>query len=826
MRQAVSAVSALSGTLSGCTCEIRWASLHSIFEPLEAGGNGSNLLAPNPTIILHLLKRKRKSAPILEQADPSENKRKEFGSSKVAFISNKRRWLFRCWIVIVIPLLIIGAAESLLRLTHYGHPTTFLIRKQVRGQAMLIDNPWFGLRFFPPALSRSPNPVSIPAEKPAGVYRIFLFGESAAMGDPRPAYGMGRYLEALLRTRYPGMQFEVVCVAMTAINSHAVLPIARECAHYQGDLWVVYMGNNEFAGPFGANTVFGPQAPPAFAVQAILALQKSRLGQWLVEKTRELHFSTDTPKSWGGLKMFLDHQLPPQDQRRERVYANFQRNLAALLAAAERAHVPVVLSSVACNLKDCAPFGSYEPEALKSSKLDEWKKACADGATNATQGNFPAAVSSLKKAAELNPTSANVQFQLGLCFLAVTNHAAAGESFVRARDLDTLPFRTDTRLNEIIAAEAAKSAARRVSYVDASQALAAATPNGIAGTESFHEHVHLNCEGNYRLAVAFAEQVRKYLPAQPTTNDAGWADFSFCSQQLGLSDWNRYPILEEVAKRLSEAPFTGQLQHAQRMEELTNAMHTVRLRMDGQALQAARAMFVNAVHKRPDDHYLHHNYAELLTKIGDLPGATDQMRAVCDLLPESYAGFLQLGRVLARQKKYEEARTELQTALRLRPDVFDVRVELGQVLAAQNKQGEALVQYQQAQRLHGEDHARVLLLQANILARQHKRTAAEDLLRQAITLRPDYGDAYELLGIELALDGHLPEAQAQFEQLVRLRPTYSEGHLNLGIALARQQRFREALEQFEATTRLDPQNVQAREFISNIQALQTQPDAR
>ena len=69
-------------------------------------------------------------------------------------------------------------------------------------------------------------------------------------------------MEVLLRERYPGVNFEVVNVAITAINSHVIVPIARECARYQGDLWIIYMGNNEMIGPFGAATVFGAKAPP------------------------------------------------------------------------------------------------------------------------------------------------------------------------------------------------------------------------------------------------------------------------------------------------------------------------------------------------------------------------------------------------------------------------------------------------------------------------------------------------------------------------------------------------------------------------------------
>ena len=36
------------------------------------------------------------------------------------------------------------------------------------------------------------------ADKPVDTYRIFIFGESAAMGDPDPTFGAWRYLQVLL----------------------------------------------------------------------------------------------------------------------------------------------------------------------------------------------------------------------------------------------------------------------------------------------------------------------------------------------------------------------------------------------------------------------------------------------------------------------------------------------------------------------------------------------------------------------------------------------------------------------------------------------------
>ncbi len=164
--------------------------------------------------------------------------------------------------------LFLGGTELALRLTGYGYPAKYFLSAKMQGRDYFLTNEKFGLRFFPPALLRTPTAVRLAADKPANSCRIFLFGESAALGDPEPSMGMGRQLEVLLRERFPGLHPEVIPAAMTAINSHVLLPIARECAHHQGDIWVIYMGNNEIVGPFGTGTIFGPQAPQLAFVRA------------------------------------------------------------------------------------------------------------------------------------------------------------------------------------------------------------------------------------------------------------------------------------------------------------------------------------------------------------------------------------------------------------------------------------------------------------------------------------------------------------------------------------------------------------------------------
>lgn len=127
--------------------------------------------------------------------------------------------------LVVVPLLGLGGLELALRLAGYGYPTDFFLPARVNGREFYMPNLKFGYRFFPPALARVPLPLRMATDKSANSYRIFLLGESAAYGDPDPTYGVGRYLEVLLRERFPGTQFEVVGVAVTAINSHTILPM-------------------------------------------------------------------------------------------------------------------------------------------------------------------------------------------------------------------------------------------------------------------------------------------------------------------------------------------------------------------------------------------------------------------------------------------------------------------------------------------------------------------------------------------------------------------------------------------------------------------------
>ena len=343
----------------------------------------------------------------------------------------------------------------------------------------------FGCRFFPPAIARSTDPFRFAAEKATHSYRIFLFGESAANGDPDPTYGVGRYLEVFLRERYPGTDFQVVCVAMTAIDSSTILPIARECARHQGDLWLIYMGNNEMVGPFGAETVYGPRAPCLGIIRTILAVKTTRIGQLLDSLSGRLRSNSSTPKKWGGMEMFMNGRIGYDDPARLRAYANFKGNLEDILRTAHRADVPVILSTMAVNLKDCAPLASIHATGLDKSQEAAWNKIYEEGIDQETAGSYREALALYQKAAKIDPQFADLQFRMGRCDLALTNQDQARRDFELARDDDALDFRSDTRINSAIKEAASRHAGQGVFLLDAASALAQSSPEGIPGLELF-----------------------------------------------------------------------------------------------------------------------------------------------------------------------------------------------------------------------------------------------------------------------------------------------------------------------------------------------------
>lgn len=724
----------------------------------------------------------------------------------------------------MLPLLVLAILEIALRLGGYGHPTGFfksmrIDDQKIGGQDYLVENDSFGFRFFPPAIARMPAPLRIPAHKSPGTYRIFILGESAAMGDPEPAFGVGRYLEVMLRERFPKAKFEVVNVAMTAINSHAILPIAIDCARQDGDLWIVYIGNNEMVGPFGAATVFGSQAPPWQLVRLNLAIQQLRLGQLLAAAGQKLKGADAGKTSWGGMQMFAGNTVGPDDPRRQVVYHNFERNLEDILQVGLDSGAHILLSTMAVNLKDCPPFASLVSNNLSIGDRNQVAQWLAEGNSLAAQGNNADALKYYEQAGRLHPRSAELEYQWGSCLLQLTNIPEARLHFEQALDLDCLPFRADTRINAIIADTSRIKASPGLTLFDAATALAAGSTNTIPGQDDFYEHVHLNFSGNYRLALGWAENIAPLLPPDLKAGaGAKWPSQEICERRLGLTDWDRFNVLAEVSRRMHQLPLSGQSNNAQRLEALIGQEAELRKRMDAGGAQTAREIYLAALNTDPDDYYLLENFAYFLADTGDLAGAQERWQKVRALIPQDHAAYYELGRLDGMQGRFAEANSLLGQAVAMHPSFAPGWFELGKAEAAQGNYQSAIASFDQALKFEPQD-APSWFDGGLALAMLNRPSEAIQYYRQASKFAPDDWKTHFELGGLLGQEGQMSDSKTESEAAIRLNPGFPVAHLNLGMALVQLGNLDEAERQFELTLQLDPTNSKAADYLTQTKDL-------
>jgi tetratricopeptide (TPR) repeat protein len=788
--------------------------------------------------------------------------------------ARRRRW-FRA-IAVAVPLVNLVLLELILRAAGFGYPTAFFLQTRVNGQAVFIENQQFSRRYFPPGLERTPQPALFPAVKPTNAIRLFVLGESAAMGDPEPAFGFPRILEVLLREALPGRRIEIINTAVTAINSHVIREIARDCAGKQGDYWLVYMGNNEVVGPFGAGTIFGGQTPGLAFIRANLAIKSTRLGQLLDAIRHKLTRRSDTPATWEGMEMFLQQQVAPEDPRLQKVYAHFESNLRDILRLGGKAGAKILLSTVAVNLKDCPPFASQHRRDLDPERRAQWEHFYQAGRAHERNTNHTAALNAYQQAARLDDRHAELHFRMGRCHWALGKFTEATLSFELARDLDVLRFRADSKVNKAVDYVASGFPPHGVRNLWMHETVARQSDESVPGEEFFYEHVHFNFSGNYLVARAFAEQI-----LSGGTNHAPLLTEAECARRLAFTDFHRYRVLDEVRQRLQQPPFNTQLDHDARDRRLQQQLD----RLDRASFSNAVQTYEQAIARAPDDWVLRENFATLLQDFNQPREAEAHWRKVIQLLPHAEQAWFGLANLLDAQGRSGEAiaafrealrrrpaslearnglalalgnagRTaesiaEFERALRQNPGFVEARINLGQTLAQQGRHVDAAAQYSEVLRRHSNNvPARINL--GKLLAGQRQFAEAAAHYREALRLKPDsavahfnlgntlnalgeysaaithfaeavrhhphFAEARYHLGLGYARQNRDAEALVQLSEAARLKPDFAEARFNLGVALAKAQRYDEAIEQFRETLRLDPGNAAAKKFLEQAQA--------
>ena len=183
----------------------------------------------------------------------------------------------------------------------------------------------------------------------------------------------------------------------------------------------------------------------------------------------------------------------------------------------------------------------------------------------------------------------------------------------------------------------------------------------------------------------------------------------------------------------------------------------------------------------------------------------------------NWMAHVNLGALLARQGRWDEAREHYLETLRLDAVPASVFNNLGSTLVEQGRVAEALDMFREAIRTdprHGGAHFNLALALSRLgrggEALAEYRTALDLALAGQDTGRgPDPALIRANLGNALLGLGLLPEAVAQLEQAARERPGAAMGHYNLGLAYAAAGRHMEAAAAYRRSLQLEPGSADA-----------------
>jgi tetratricopeptide (TPR) repeat protein len=176
---------------------------------------------------------------------------------------------------------------------------------------------------------------------------------------------------------------------------------------------------------------------------------------------------------------------------------------------------------------------------------------------------------------------------------------------------------------------------------------------------------------------------------------------------------------------------------------------------------------------------------------------------------------VELGNVLAESGAYPDALEHLRRAVELDPEYAHGRFSLGRALEATGATAEAEGQYRRATELlsgHAAAHGGL----GRVLRDLGRPDEAEGWFRRAVEISPDLALARLDLGNLLAASGRLEEAIEHYRAAIDLAPGFVVAHINLASTYHLLGRFEEAAEHYRRATEIEPENAAAHLALGNL----------
>lgn len=477
---------------------------------------------------------------------------------------SRRRWMFRL-AAVLLALSFFPVTEVVLRALNVGRNVNLVIPIEDNLLATTGDfthqiNGMADLAFYGTTDLSGPETRPFTLPRPDNTFRIVVVGGSTVIGFPyAPEFAFPRQLEMQLELQNPGLDVEVLNAGITAMNSFAVNELVAQCFDAKPDLVVIHTGHNEFYGP-------GGPASTAFQLSPELIRQTYHFRRW---RSVQIVAALSPPPDNAGedLLNVLPRQLsiPLNGPVYLQARTNYESNLRRMIKACRKSDTPVLLTTVACNLKDQSPLlAEWRNESIDGKV--EWDSLLADAALLIQQRDYHAALNALERASDLESEHAMLSYRRGQCYDGLGDVQQAWAAFSEARDLDACRFRIPSEFHEI---------ARRVAdehphchFLDLTAAMVADGYSDPPGYNLFLEHVHYNFEGHHLVGRLFAKFIQENIRSGRWNSDRV-ASSNEMQKSLGFLPEDDLAATSFAIEVLQTGPFAQTADRQSHIEFLT-----------------------------------------------------------------------------------------------------------------------------------------------------------------------------------------------------------------------------------------------------------------
>jgi lysophospholipase L1-like esterase len=638
-----------------------------------------------------------------------------------------------------LPLLFFLLIEGGLRLVHYGGDDDLVLLREEYGERYYQINRQVARRYFSSGETNIPDArgEAFAYRKSPETFRIFCLGGSTTAGWPyQHNAGFPSQLQARLEQLFPQRNFEVINVGISAINSYAVLDFTRELLRYEPDLFLIYMGHNEFYGALGVASTRGIGLSRTF-IKAYMALERLRLVHLLRDG---LSLLKRHPADGAGHETLMEHMVGDKtialgSRKYHRAHMDFQANLGEILNRIARAKVPVLVSTLVSNIADQPPFES--PFSPGFDRVPAWRSLEQQGDAAFGRGEHAAALAFYQQAVALDSLPAGLIYKMGQAQRWLGDSLAARRLLEHARDLDALRFRASTEFNEVIRAVCRGAG---VPVVETEEAFIKASPKGLVGHTLMLDHLHPGASGYLLMADAFCAAMAR-------------ADLIVTAPQW---PWQRDLPAEELLKLARITPLEEEIA-CQRIRTLTSRypfreQRIIQAVADPEYEKILQGAVQMLFRRRWSWNEAHYRVADWLAGKERFAEAEQEYRAVIRVIPGHYYPYLFLANMLSRQGKSAEEERVLLQAAALSPSLPFAFAKLGVYYMSRDEGTKAMPVLKQAIALAGNSRD----FTATDLSRMHY------LLGVALAQSGDYTAARK----EADIARHLAPGEARVEKLL------------------------------------------------------------